>query len=574
MTNETGLSGRKWSIVSVFDRRDPLSPLLKKRGITPEMMDGFMNPKIRDMLPDPHVLNDMDKASKALSELIMSGKRIGIYSDYDADGATSAGVLGRWVRMAGGKLGSVVIPDRKEHGYGPNADLISQMFEEGDEAVFILDSGTVASSVLNSLKASLRERIFIIDHHMPSGELPEVAAVVNPNREDQDPGWGHMAAVGVTFLLCVGAQREIIRSGKADKSSMASLMELLDYVAIGTVCDVVPLTGINRAFVSHGLTRINTSEDNPIGAILSLAGKKDDEVSSSDCGFIIGPRLNAEGRIGRSDAAAKHLLATDPEIILSGAKAMNDMNVKRQGLEKAATEEAIEQADGMPDSAVMICVTSGHEGVVGISASRIKERYSRPAIVLTDVGGGILKGSARSYDGFNIGDAIHHAVDAGLLIKGGGHGMAGGMTLHSDKIEQFRTFMDEELSRSEFGQTGPIAHYDMEIREEDATLATKKLFDSMKPFGRSNEEPSFVLRDATIGDVRVLSDKHVKATIVSSRGGKKLLDAILWGGVGTPSGDNIVQSKGKKITLAGRLDINRWNDREYLQLIIDDVLNE
>lgn len=564
-----GMTGREWVAPIVSEGDDILSHILDARGISEGDRADFLSPPAKQALPEPYQLMGMKEASTRLAEDVVRSRKIGIYTDYDADGATSAGVLGRWARNAGNGIHALVAPDRIRHGYGPNADLIRDMFDKGCETVYVLDSGTVAKPVFDQLTAEQRANIFVIDHHMPAGELPDIGAVVNPNRLDQRPGLGHLAAVGVTFLLCVAAQRNLINIGVAQKQSMRGVMDLLDYVAVGTVCDVVPLRGVNRAFVHHGMRMVSRDVSNPLGALLEAAGKKrSSPVVASDFGFVIGPRLNAEGRIGDSTAAARFLLETDAAVIAKTAKHLSEVNMKRQSMDKAATSAAIESADQHPESLVKIAVTEAHEGVVGISASKLKDRYDAPAMVLTTTPDGHLKGSARSVDGFNIGEAIHHAVDKNIVIKGGGHAMAGGLTVSPDKLDELRDHMDEEFRMSEAFRSERQSRFDAFLPPEMVSVDMRKRLDALEPFGRDNPQPRFVV-SGTVRNVFIMSGKHVKASL--EHDGHHLLDAIIWGGIGTPAGDMLGDSKGKKISVAGAIEVNQFNGRESLQMIVEDI---
>lgn len=566
-----GMSGAKWQAEDIKRDQDLVDQILDARGLMGPARDLFLSPKEKDVFTDPSQFVDMDQAAKALAEAVLTKKRTAIYSDYDADGATSAGVLGRWLRKVGSGVHDLVVPHRIENGYGPNEGLIREMFDSGTERLFILDSGTVATGALNPLPESDRREIFVIDHHMPSGALPDVGAVVNPNREDQKPGFGHLAACGVTFLLCVGAQRELVRKGVLPKESMRDLLELLDYVAIGTVCDVVPLVGINRAFVSAGIKRINTSPDTPIGALLAEAGRDlSKPITAKDFGFVIGPRLNAPGRIGDSCLASRFLLETDPVEVRRMAKEIEKINADRKTQGEMVTEIAMEQAavHERPNSCVV--VSKGHVGLVGVSAGRMKERLNKPSIVLTELEPGILVGSARSMDGFNIGEAIHEAAHDGILITGGGHAMAGGLRLHVKDLDAFRDRLEERARLSDFGMNGFANEFDLRLSVRDVSVEGIERLSCLQPCGRSNPEPKFIMSGIKILEVKQMSGKHIKLVLDHGRG--KKLDAILWNGVGTAMGDRITSSETDELTLAGRFEINEFRDKKSVQMIIEDVL--
>lgn len=514
--NPKGVSGRRWKFMAPPpDEMDtmirggvygPVAKILSGRGVKAADAAWFLDPKISQSIPPSGTFPGMTEAVELFSDAVMRNARIGIWTDYDCDGATSAATLGRFLRMCGHEDFVIRVPDRISEGYGPNRPGIDDLFEEKQcDTVFVLDSGTVATGVFNPMPAERRARIAVIDHHLPGDTLPEIAAVVNPNRKDQAPGLGHLCAAGVTFFFCIEAVKELSRRGHIFPVR-PNMTDLLDIVALGTVADVVPLTGVNRAIVTRGLRVMN---DNPCVSIQELLfacgiepkkkfGKKADAYT---CGFMLGPRINAEGRIGDASAGTRLLLETNREKARKMALALNDVNRERQMMEQSVTQRAreyVEQKDkeygGDQENRIRIAVIpDAHEGIVGISAARIKESFNAPAIVLTRDEHGNLKGSARSVPGFSIGEAIHKAHDAGIILKGGGHGMAGGLTLEAHKVDELERFINREIAESEYGRVGVFEEFDAMIDPEELTLDMIRQMESLQPFGTGNPNPRIVI---------------------------------------------------------------------------------
>lgn len=578
MCSQKSFRGRRWYVASAADAdvralrargaSAPVASILATRGVTAEGYDKFLEPKIRHM-DDPFEFNDMEKAVLRVTAAIRDSEKIGIWSDYDVDGATSAGVLGWFLRMCGHDDFMIRIPDRITEGYGPNTPGLLAMKEAGCGLICILDSGTLAFEPLAAAKAAGID-VVVIDHHAAEEAIPEAVAVVNPNRKDQKPGYGHLCAAGVTFVFTVAAARKL-RDDGFFRGPVPDLMRLLDLVALGTVCDVVPLVGLNRAFVRRGLPYLTQRQRPGIAALCAAAGIADNAaITAGDCGWVLGPRINAGGRIGESGSGAALLLEQDPDEARRLAEELNRLNVERQELEAACTRSAMADIGGREDGdrTLALAVTDAHEGVVGISASRVKDAHDAPAIVLTRTHDGLLKGSARSVEGFDIGHAIIAARQAGLIIKGGGHGMAGGLTLSQDQLPDFISFMNAEIARTVYWREGVVSAADTEIRLRDLTVAMIDEFDGMAPFGTGNPEPRVILARVELAELRVLKDKHFKM-VFRDRGCE--IDGLIWNVAGTPLGRRMEAARGTLVDVLCKAEINVFRGNRRPQIMIQDM---
>ena len=584
------LRNRKWALPSFTDRdidaligngADALTaPILAARSHDPDDVATFLSPTIRALLPNPSSFLDMDAASDRLVSAIRSGEQIAIWSDYDVDGATSAATLGRFLKDCGHHRFEIYIPNRITEGYGPNAEGLLALQKQGATLVCILDSGTVAFEPLEAARDAGLD-VVVVDHHAAEDEIPPAVAVVNPNRKDQPKGYGHVCAAGMTFMLVVASNTRLRRLGyfdDADGRPAASpdLMSYLDLVALGTVCDVVPLTTINRAFVMRGLPYLSDRGLPGIAALAEVA-KAPEEISAGGCGFTLGPRINAGGRIGDSGAGAALLLEQDPEAARAQAEDLNRLNIERQEMEKSCTAAALEQVRDrfVPGEtrALALAIVDSHEGIVGISAARLKEALDAPAFVLAPTPEGTLKGSGRSVSGFDLGAAIIKARKAGLLIKGGGHEMAGGISLEEDKVQDFIDFMNAEIATSEYATIGVISRVDAVVTLNQATTGMVDAANSLAPFGMGNPTPRFMISDVCLAEVKILKEKHIKCIFEDPELGPagKRLEGLIWNAVDTPFGDALRDAQGARVDVLGGLEINEWRGNRRVQVKIDDV---
>lgn len=620
------------------------APILAARGMAEKEVAKFLKPKIRTLLPDPSSFKDMDAAADRLVEAINQGQKIAIWSDYDVDGATSAATLGRFLRDCGHRNYEIYIPDRITEGYGPNAEGLLALQKAGAELVVILDAGTVAFEPLEAAHAAGLD-VVVIDHHAAEPELPPAVAIVNPNRLDQEEGYNHVCAAGMTFIFAIAAnlrlRKQFFFDGQEGRpENPPELMSYLDLVALGTICDVVPLTTINRAFVTSGLPYLSQRNLPGIKALASVAACND-EIDPRACGFALGPRINAGGRIGDSGLGAALLLCEDEELAQDMAQTLDDLNRERQDMEKACTAAALEQVlpsedldaagadvekasepeeDSLADKvmdviaqllpsddkeadveseeiaeldkkaatmrpleqqvfvpgetrALAVAIVDAHEGIVGISAARVKEALDCPAFVLAPTPEGWLKGSGRSVPGFDLGAAIIGARKAGLLVKGGGHAMAGGITIERDKLEAFVDFVNAEIAKSEYADIGVLSKVDAVVSLDRATTGLVDATQSLAPFGMGNPTPRFVLEGVLLADVRILKDKHVKCIFQDPEMGPagKIVEGLIWNAVGTPFGDALRDAKGQIVDVLGALEVNEWNGRRRVQMKIEDA---
>ena len=577
------LKGRHWSVMepdlSISQELRAkgvtlhVANMLTARGITAESYAFFMDPKVGAQMPDPSFFLDMDVGAQRIARAITERQRIGIWSDYDVDGATSAAILGRFLRMCGHDDFVVRIPDRIKEGYGPNvAGMLDMKSGKGCDLVCVLDAGTVAFDPLIAAQAAGIE-VIVIDHHAAEVTIPPAVAVINPNRKDQTPGYGHLCAAGMTFIFAIAVTRELKKADYFDVTAiMPDLMSLLDLVALGTVCDVVSLTGLNRAFVAKGIPYLTKRRSPGIAALADAAGLVPTSViTEKECGWVLGPRINAGGRIGDSASGSLLLLEEDRITAKDRGVALDEMNRERKELEAFATQSALEQMSArVPgvDRTLALAIVKAHEGVVGISASRVKDAYDCPAIVVTEAHDGTLKGSARSVKGFDIGHAIIDARRCDLIIKGGGHGMAGGLTLTRAQVPGFIAFMNEEIAKTDYWRDGLATLADVSLSLPELSVDLIDAFDSLRPFGTDNPEPVVIVRDLVVAEIRILKEKHFK--IIFRCGGKEI-DGLIWNVVGTSLGDAIQASIGRRVDVLAKPQINEFRGNRTPQIMLEDM---
>ncbi|MEL0111191.1 MAG: single-stranded-DNA-specific exonuclease RecJ [Rickettsiales bacterium] len=576
---ERSLTGKRWETSPADDRiaqalsqrhglSDIVSRVLVARGVAIETVGSFLNPSLRDLLPDPAVLQDMEKAATRLADAVRSGQTIGIFGDYDVDGATSAAVLQRFIHAVGGRV-EIYVPDRLREGYGPNLPALLEMQAGGVGVIVTVDCGITAFDPLSGASDAGID-VVVVDHHAAEARLPMAVAVVNPNRLDDESAQGQLAAVGVSFLLVVALNRKLRDLGHYKTVPEPNLMQWLDLVALGTVCDVVPLTGLNRALVAQGL-KVMARRDNVGLRALSDVAAIDEAPTTYHAGFILGPRVNAGGRVGESSLGARLLTTNDPEEARGLALQLDGWNKERRELEAVCLEEAIEQVErsGMRDGLVYASAENWHAGVIGIVAGRLKDRYNRPACVVAR-DGGVGKGSGRSISGVDLGAAVLAARQSELLVNGGGHPMAAGFTVATETEEAFREFLGEHIER-QVGPRGVVRrlHIDAAVQPAGATTELALDLARIAPFGAGNPEPRLVLPYARVAKADVVGENHVRCFLTGEGGGR--LKAISFRSLGEPHGDALLKSAGLPLHLAGHIRVDRWQGREEAQLIIEDV---
>lgn len=543
--------------------------LLAGRGIALQDAEMHLKPTLKSCLPDPFHLKDMDKAAARVARAIMTRETVAVFGDYDVDGATSSALLIRYFR-AFGLAPLVHIPDRMVEGYGPNAPALLRLAERGAKLVITVDCGTTAFEPLKAAKEAGLE-VIVIDHHKGDSALPDAFAVVNPNRLDETSPHTQMAACGVTFLLLVAVNRLLREAGR----DAPDLIPLLDLVALGTICDVMPLTGVNRALVTQGLRVMRMRGNAGIAAAMDV-GRLSEAPGTYHAGFVIGPRINAGGRVGESGLGTELLSTDDPIKARELAERLDQHNAERKAIEAGVQMEAMALAEALdPNDAVILVASRGwHPGVIGIVAGRLKERFHKPVAVIA-LENGIGKASARSITGVDLGAAVLSAVQAGLLPGGGGHAMAAGFSIEEERIAELRAFFNQRLGREVAALSGQRHLWlDADIAPGGVTLELARLLDQLGPFGAGN--PSIRLRLAPVRAVNtaVIGDGHVRAILVDAATGARSssLKAMCFRSADTPLGQALLNARGKTLQVAGQIRVNEWQGRESVDFFIDDVM--
>jgi single-stranded-DNA-specific exonuclease len=544
--------------------------VLSARGIDLSTAENFLAPTLRSLLPDPSHLKDMDAAADRIARAIMAGERVAVFGDYDVDGATSSALLRRFFHAAGRDL-TIYIPDRIAEGYGPNAPALVRLKEAGFTLVVTVDCGVTAFDPLAAAAAAGLE-VVVVDHHAAEPRLPQAVAVVNPNRVDDASPHKTLAAVGVTFLLVVALNRQLRAAGWwTTARPQPDLMGWLDLVALGTVCDVVPLVGLNRALVTQGL-KVMARRSNPGITALSDLCKLAEKPDAFHAGYILGPRVNAGGRVGASDLGARLLSTDDPGEAADIARILDQHNSERRSIEAGVLDEALAQVESTLEDlgGLVFAVGEGwHPGVIGIVAARLKERYNRAACVVA-LDGGVGKASGRSVRGIDLGSAVIAARHAGLLIAGGGHRMAAGFSVAADRLPELKRFLSDRIAaQQEDGPPAPTLELDGVLSVGGATPTLVGTLAKLGPFGTGNSEPRFALADARIAHASVVGENHVRC-ILTSAGGERL-KAIAFRALDSDLGKGLLKSGGVPLHVAGHLRPDNWQGRNDVQLFIDDA---
>lgn len=546
--------------------------VLAGRGVAVDSAADYLNPSLRAFMPDPHTLMDMAVAAERVADAIMGGEQAAVFGDYDVDGATSSALLKRFFDAVGGCL-AVYIPDRMTEGYGPNAPALLKLRDEGASLVLTVDCGITAYEPLAEARAAGID-IIVVDHHQAEPRLPEAAAVVNPNRLDDTSGLGQLAAVGVTYLLVVAVNRLLRDRGWYNEARPEpNLLLWLDVVALGTVCDVVPLIGLNRALTAQGL-KVMAQRRNEGLAALADVGRLDERPGAYHLGFVMGPRVNAGGRVGRSDLGARLLTTQDPAEARALAEELDRYNSERQAIEAAVLDDVLGMTErrwgaDQPEPMVFAAGEGWHPGVIGIVASRLKEKFQRPAFVVA-LDGDVGKGSARSISGVDLGAAVTAARQAGLLVNGGGHKMAAGLTVERGDIEALEAFLMERLA-------GPVAEaqaslalsLDGALTPGAVTTDLVATLDQAGPYGAGNPQPRFALAGVTVRYADVVGKDHVRCTLEGGDG--RRVKAVAFRAASGPVGELLLGRTGARVHVAGTLRINRWNGRESAEMHIEDA---
>jgi single-stranded-DNA-specific exonuclease len=574
------LSGRYWrarpaeeAVVRAHMLRlsmsEPLARALAARGIGEEGAHDYLSPTLKALFPDPSCFTDMDKAVDILLDALTSDRRTVVFADYDVDGATSAAMLVRWFR-AMGKEAPIYIPDRITEGYGPTPAIFRKLREEGAELVVTLDCGAAAYDAIQAA-AEVGLTVVVIDHHLMREAPPKAAALVNPNRFDCPSGQGVLCAAGVTLVLLAALNRKARSLGMFTDRKEPDLRQWLDLAALGAVCDVTQLVGFNRALTAQGLKVMSAWANPGLKALLQVAGASG-PATTFHAGFILGPRINAGGRIGRADLGARLLSTDDAEEARDIAMQLDGLNAERKEVERQVVEAAAAMIDKAanfdPDAPVIVVAGDAwHPGVIGIAAGRLRERYRKPVIVIgVDREANIGKGSGRSQPGMNLGRAIQAAYDQGLLMAGGGHAMAAGLTVRPDLIPELREFLVAHLAE-EHEAADDGMEIDALVAPAGADRALYEDFQRLTPFGPGNPEPVFAIADALVEHPMPIRGGHVRCVLRDGSGGR--LKAVAWRCEDTALGRALMA--GGRLHLVGRLKPDDWQGRNGVQFEIEDA---
>jgi single-stranded-DNA-specific exonuclease len=550
-----------------------LARVLAGRDVEIDAVEDFLDPTIRKLMPDPHTVTEMEAAAKRVADAAVRGEKVAIFGDYDVDGATSAALLAWHLRHCG--LDPLIhIPDRLFEGYGPNVDAVRALAGKGATLLVTVDCGTTSHEPLAEARR-LGMSIVVIDHHQCSEELPEVDALVNPNRPDDLSGLGHLAAVGLVLITLVAVNRELRSRGFwTSEMPEPDLLGMLHHVALGTVADVAPLIGLNRAFVAKGLVAMRRRDHVGHTALMDVS-RLNGPPEAWHLGFMLGPRINAGGRIGRADLGVRLLLEADISEAARIAGELDRLNGERRVIEQMAVEQAEAEALaslGIEEKgAVIVTAAEGwHPGVVGLVASRLKEKFSRPAFAIALEPGGIGTGSGRSIAGVDLGKAVRQAVKDGLLLKGGGHAMAAGVTLRKEKLSEFRATMETMLA-DDVAQSSHLNELfvDGAVSARGVTPELAATLNRAGPFGAGNPEPVLALPSHQLVCADEVGEGHLRVRFKSGDGA--IVNGIAFRSIGQKLGNALLAHRGQSLHVAGSLAVDRWQGSERVQFRVQDV---
>jgi len=555
---------------------DFLARLLSSRVNSIQDAEKFLDPKIKSYLPDPSHLRDMKKAVDRMVVAIKSAEKICIFADYDVDGATSSALLSNIFQEL--QVDSTIyVPDRISEGYGPTSGAMEKIRKDGASLVITVDCGSVAFEALDAA-ADLGMDVIVIDHHISLDHLPKAVAVINPNRLDETSDCKNLAAVGVSFLFLVALFARLKNIGYFQEKNITppNLMQQLDIVALGTVCDVMQLTDLNRAFVKQGL-KVARARGNIGYKTLCDVANIQEAINCYHLGFILGPRINAGGRVGKSSLGATLLSTKSPLLAQNIAEELDKHNEERKVIELVMLEEAFQMAEAQKDDALLFVVGSNwHPGVIGIVAGRLKEKYNKPVAVIA-MNDGIGKASCRSIKGVDFGCKVIEAKQKDLLIAGGGHAMAAGFSVETQKINELQDFLNKEITKDlEKSDEHLYEYYDIDLTSSAATLDLLREIESLEPFGVGNPSPTFRFSNLYVLKADIVGSKHIRVLFSPEREayGSKALTAIAFNVVGSDIGDKLLSRKAHAMSVFGKLKINKWQDRETVQLQLSDLILE
>ncbi len=546
-----------------------LSRLIAIRKININEVNLYLNPKLKNSLPDPFILKDMDKSVDRASKAIINKEKIGIFGDYDVDGATSTAILGNYFKDIGSKI-SIYIPDRKTEGYGPTNNGFDKLIKEGSNIIFTVDCGTMSFDTINTYQKKNYD-IIILDHHQSELKLPNAHSIINPNRFDDKSNLNYLCAAGVCFMFLIALNTRLKKLKWFEKNNIIepNLINYLDLVSLGTVCDVVPLIGLNRTIVSQGLKIINKISNPGIKTLKNICGIESN-LNTYHLGYIIGPRINAGGRVGKCSHGANLLLSKNPKEVFKIASELEIYNNERKLIEKDMLNKIEKNISvNNNDSVIVLSGHNWHSGIIGIVASRLKEKFNKPTVIISVVDK-IGKASARSVFGFDIGSIIINAVQQNILLKGGGHKMAGGFSIKEDNITKFKNFINKSFLKIEkdIKKSNEI-FFDSIISPSALNHNFYNEINSLSPFGSGNPEPKFVIENLELIKSTIVGDKHVKSILVGQDG--SVVKSVTFNAVKTELETYLFAKNRKKINIFGKLSLNEWKGKKNVEFIIDDI---
>ena len=578
--NTLSISGKNWILKEYnpddlvffkenFSLDEITSKLLSIRKIKKEEINSFLNPSIKSFLPNPNDLIDMVKTTSRSVKIIQKKEKIGIFGDYDVDGATSTALLGNYFSELNLDY-EVYIPDRKKEGYGPSIKSFEQLINKNVKVIFTVDCGTLSFDAIKYAKEK-KVDVIVLDHHQSEIKLPSAFSVVNPNRIDDKSNLQYLCAAGVAFMFLVSLNRELRSLDWFKKNNIKepNLINYLDLVSLGTICDVVPLIGLNRAIVKQGLKIIKSKKNLGLKTLIDIC-KIETSPSTYHIGYMIGPRINAGGRVGKCSHGANLLLNKNPKDSFKLANELDQYNKERQMLEKDLLQKILnETKDYSNDPVLVLSGFNWHEGVIGIVAARLKEKFNKPVIIIS-MTGDIGKASARSVIGFDIGSVIISATQENILLKGGGHKMAGGFSIKRQNIERFKDFIFKKYLKNtnSLSIKKPLL-LDSIIAPSAVNIEFYNKVALLSPFGSGNPEPKFIIEDLKTINGKIVADRHIKSVLIGKDG--STIKSIAFNALENGLGAYLVKKNNKSFNIAGKLSLNEWRGQSNVEFIIDDI---
>ncbi len=545
------------------------SKLLSIRNIKREEVERFLNPSIKNLLPNPASLIDMKKSTKRALQGILNNQKIGIFGDYDVDGASSTALLGNFFSHLNISY-EFYIPDRKKEGYGPSVQAFEKLIQKGVKLIFTVDCGTLSFDAIEYAKENKID-VIVLDHHQSEINLPQAYSVINPNRLDDKSKLNYLCAAGVTFMFLIALNKDLrsINWYQDNKIIEPNLLNYLDLVSLGTICDVVPLIGLNRAIVKQGLKILKSKNNLGLKTLIDIC-RVDSTPSVYHVGYLLGPRINAGGRVGKSSHGANLLLSKNPKNVFKIASELDNFNKERQFLENDVLNKILKEVENkLSDPVLVISGENWHEGVIGIVASKIKDKVNKPVIIIS-IDKNLGKASARSVIGFDIGSVIIAATQENILIRGGGHKMAGGFSIKVQNIEKFREFVIKKFKNvNKYLKKEKTLYLDSIISPSAINIEFYQKVNLLAPFGSGNPEPRFVIENVKMLNSKILKEKHIKSTLIGQEG--STIRSIAFNSIENEIGAYLLKKDNRLFNIAGKLSLNEWRGESNVEFIIDDI---